>query len=195
MAVSLRQDGAQEGSGDLGSVAGLLRMFYVSEVYGVAANAYMQREYRNLTPDNRRKLEACRLLMGETAERLRAHLSETLRVEVRPPTRAEEMAPLIASLPHGTWHQRLVALEDVSVRGVEAYRKLRVIYGEADPHLCASLIAKEIAVRDFARDELDGETETSVERIVALLSPDSQAALVQFNVQTPPEPPQTARGG
>ncbi|HEY1929176.1 MAG TPA: hypothetical protein VGG92_17065 [Caulobacteraceae bacterium] len=195
MAVSLRQDGAQEGSSDLSSVAGLLRMFYVSEVYGVAANAYMQREYRNLTPDNRHKLEACRLLMIETAERLRAHQAEALRVEVRPPTRAEEMAPLIASLPHGTWHQRLLALEDVSVRGVEAYRKLRGIYGEAEPHLCAFLIAKEIAVRDFARDELDGETETSIERIVALLSPESQAALGQFDARTPPSGPQTARGG
>ena len=180
MAVSLRQDGAQEGSSDLSSVAGLLRMFYVSEVYGVAANAYMQREYRNLSPDNRRKLEACRLLMSETAERLRAHLADTLRVEVRPPTRAEEMAPLIAALPHGTWHQRLVDLEDVSVRGVDAYRKLRGIYGEAEPHLCAFLIAKEIAVRDFARDELDGETDTSIERIVALLSTESQTAFSKF---------------
>jgi len=193
MAVSLRQDGAQEAPGDLGSVSGLLRMFYVSEVYGVAANAFMQREYRNLSPDNRRKLEACRLLMAETAERIRAHLADTLRVDVRPPTRAEEMAPLIASLPHGTWHQRLVALEDVSVRGVDAYRKLRGIYGEAEPHLCAFLIAKEIAVRDFARDELDGETETSIERIVALLSPESQEAFSHFEAQTPP--PQTARGG
>jgi hypothetical protein len=170
-------------------------MFYVSEVYGVAANAYMQREYRGLTDDNRRKLEACRLLMAETAERLRAHLSESLGVEVRPPTRAEEMAPLIASLPHGSWHQRLVALEDVSVRGVDAYRKLRGIYGEAEPLLCASLIAKEIAVRDFARDELDGETESSVEQIVALLSPESQMALARFDAAAPPPGPQTARGG
>src|ERR1700739_2127780 len=90
MAFSLRQDGAQDGSGDAGSVTGLLRMFYVSEVYGVAANAFMQREYYGLTADHRRKLEACRLLMAETAERLREHLIKELGVEVRPPTRAEE---------------------------------------------------------------------------------------------------------
>jgi hypothetical protein len=168
-------------------------MFYVSEVYSVAANAYMQREYYGLNADHRRKLEACRLLMGETAERLREHLTTELGVDVRPPTRAEEMAPLIAALPHGSWHQRMLALEDVSVRGVEAYRKLRGLYGESEPHLCASLIAKEIAMRDFARDELDGETETSAERIVTLLSADSQTALAGFNAETPP--PQTARGG
>ena len=191
--VSLRQDGAQDGGGDSGSVAGLLRMFYVSEVYGVAANAYMQREYYGLSADHRRKLEACRLLMGETAERLREQLVKELGGEVKPPTRAEEMAPLIASLPHGSWHQRMLALEDLSVRGVEAYRKLRGIYGEAEPHLCASLIAKEIAMRDFARDELDGETETSAERIVTLLSPDSQTSLAGFDADSPP--PQTARGG
>lgn len=194
MAASLRHDGAQDGPSDPGSVAGLLRMFYVSEVYGVAANAYMQREYYGLSSDHRRKLEACRLLMAETAERLREHLTKELGREVRPPTRAEEMAPLIASLPHGSWHQRLLVLEDVSVRGVDAYRKLRGIYGEVEPRLCASLIAKEIAMRDFARDELDGETETSVERIVALLSPASQAALAAFDAETPPAP-QTARGG
>ncbi|HEY2048197.1 MAG TPA: hypothetical protein VGH03_02575 [Caulobacteraceae bacterium] len=195
MAVSLRQDGAQDGSGDAGSLTGLLRMFYVSEVYGVAANAFMQREYYGLTADHRRKLEACRLLMAETAERLREHLIKELGVEVRPPTRAEEMAPLIASLPRGSWHQRLLALESVSVRGVDAYRKLRGIYGETEPHLCASLIAKEIAMRDFARDELDGETETSVERIVALLSPESQTILAAFDAESPPPGSQTARGG
>ncbi|HEX4742508.1 MAG TPA: hypothetical protein VH353_14375 [Caulobacteraceae bacterium] len=168
-------------------------MFYVSEVYGVAANAYMQREYHGLSADHRHKLEACRLLMSETAERLREQLVKELGLEVKPPTRAEEMAPLIAALPHGSWHQRMLALEDLSVRGVEAYRKLRGIYGDAEPHLCASLIAKEIAMRDFARDELDGETETSAERVVTLLSPDSQTSLAGFDADAPP--PQTARGG
>jgi hypothetical protein len=195
MAIPARHDGAHDGASDPGSIAALLRMFYVSEVYGVAANAYMQRTYRGLTEDHRRKLEACRLLMAETAERLRAHLAEDLGLEVKPPTRAEEMAPLIAALPHGSWHQRLLAMEDVSVRGVEAYRKLRGIYGEAEPLLCASLIAKEIAMRDFARDELDGETESSIERIVTLLGPESQTALGHYDASAPPPGPQTARGG
>lgn len=189
MTVPPRQDGASDPT----SVAGLLRMFYVSEVYSVAANAYMQREYHGLTRDHRRKIEACRLVTAETAERLRDHLAQVLGVNVRPPTRAEEMAPLIASLTRGSWHERMVALEDVSVRGVDAYRKLRGVYGEAEPHLCAFLIAKEIAVRDFARDELDGETETSIERIVTLLSAESQAALAAFDAGAPPA--QTARGG
>src|SRR5271156_1624163 len=156
MALPVRHDGAQDGPSDPGSIVSLLRMFYVSEVYGAAANAYMQRNYHGLTPDHRRKLEACRLLMAETAERLLTHLTRELKVEVHRPTRAEEMAPLIATLPHGSWHERLLMQEDVSVRGVEAYRKLRAIYGEAEPLLCASLIAKDIAMRDFARDELDG---------------------------------------
>jgi hypothetical protein len=174
---------------DTASVVELLRMFYVSEVYGAAANSYMQRAYNGLNDEQRHKLEACRLLMVETSERLLVHLTSDLGVVVRPPTRAEEMAPLIANLPFGSWHDRVMALEQICVRGVEAYRKLRGLYGESEPLLCASLMAKEIAVRDFARDELDGEVERSLDRIVGLLGPEAQQQLRQFDAA------QTARGG
>lgn len=184
MAREAHKDGSPASARDLAPVVELIRMFYVAEVYGVAATAYMQRAYAGLSSDQRRKLEACRLLMAQTGELLRDHLTTKMGVDVTAPTRAEEMAPLIANLPHGSWRDRLMAIEDASVRAVEAYRKLRELYGESEPQFCASLMAKEIALRDFARDELDGEAERSLDRIIALLSPQAQAALAQ-----------TARGG
>jgi hypothetical protein len=37
-----------------------------------------------------------------------------------------------------------------------------------------------MALRDFARDELDGEGETSLAGILALLGPDDRAAIAAF---------------
>lgn len=150
----------------------LLRMFYVSEVYGVETFACMLRSYQGLTPDQRRKLEACRQLEIAAVRLLLDHIVRTLRMEVRPPRRARQAAETLAPLKYASWDDRMAELEALAIRGVTSYRSFKNLYGHHAPTLCAWLLAKEMALRDFARDELDGETEGSIARITALLAAD-----------------------
>ena len=159
------------------SVITMLRMFYVSAAYAEAAFRHMLSAYQGLTDDQKLKVEALRRLTEESSEWIRKALGEAWSVEVGPPKRAGEMAVLIADQPIGTWHDRMVRLEDICVRGVESFRVLRQIYGQRAPELCATLLAKQMAMRDFARLELDGEGASSLAMLLRLLSPTARADL------------------
>ena len=175
-------DGGRESQpADEAPLVPLLRAFYISDIYAAAVNGYVWREAVGLTADQRRKLRALRLLRQETIELIRAHLQDHLGVEVMEPKRAAYAGPMAAELPDPSWRSMLRLLEAFSERGVAACRILRGAYGEVEPRFCADLLAREIARRDFARDELDGEADGSIDRIVALLSPDGQAVLARLD--------------
>jgi hypothetical protein len=158
----------------------LMRMLYVTQVYAGETYARMLETYRGLSPDQRRKLEACRRLEIARGRLLFDHMAGDLGLAIKPPSRARQAAVTLAALPHGTWYERMTDLEGASLRGVAGYRTLRALYGAAQPQLCALLLAQEMALRDFARDELDGETAESALRMFALLSPEDREAVAAF---------------
>jgi hypothetical protein len=166
-------------------VVALLQAFHVSEVYAAAANDDLRQSRDALTADQRRKQEALRLLLLETSELIRLHLSERFGVEVNAPVRAEELAPALVNLASPTWRDGLLLLEAMATRAVSACRVLRDLHGEAEPLFCASLLAREIARRDFAREELDGAGGRSLDRIIVLLSSEGRAALQGFDPDAP----------
>ncbi len=162
------------------TTANLLRLLYISEVYSAETFSCMLATYDDLTVDQRRKLEAARRLEVAMAGRLFKHLTHDLGRNIRPPSRARQIAESLANLPHGTWFERMTDLESGSIRGVMGFRALKSAYGHQEPRLCALLLAHEMALRDFARDELDGETTDSINRILALLSPEDRAAIEAY---------------
>jgi hypothetical protein len=155
----------------------LLRMFYAAQVYAVETFTLMLDTYQGLTEAQRRKLDACRRLERRVAGWLNDHLSVDLKLAVNAPRRARQAAEILASLRHGSWADRMAELEGVAIRGVTCFRSLKALYGEREPTLCARLLAKEMALRDFARDELDGLEEESLDRILALLGPEDCVAV------------------
>jgi hypothetical protein len=167
------------------AAASLRRMLYVSQVYAGETYARMLTTYHGLSPGQRRKIEACRRLEIARGRLLFDHMTGELGLALRPPSRARQAAITLAALPHGTWSERMADLEGASIRGVAGYRALRALYGARQPQLCALLLAQEMALRDFARDELDGETEESSLRIIALLSPEDRDAVAAFEGSAP----------
>ena len=159
----------------------LLRMLYVTEVYSAETFARMLETYRGLSGDQRRKLEACRRLELAMSRRLHDHLTRDLGLPVRTPPRARQAAETLASLPHGAWSERMTELEGGSIRGVTGFRTLKALYGEREPNLCATLLAHEMALRDFARDELDGQPDCSLDRILKLLGAEDRRAVAALD--------------
>ncbi len=164
------------------TVVSFLRMLYVTEVYSAEAFAVMLETYVGLTADQRRKFEACRRLELAMSRRLLDHLTANLGRSVRPPSRARQAAETLAPLAHGSWFDRMTELEGGSIRGVMGFRTLKTLYGDREPNLCGTLLASEMAMRDFARDELDGDSDYSLNRILALLGPEDRAAVAAFAV-------------
>jgi hypothetical protein len=164
------------------STLGVLHLLYVSAAYGVESFALMLETYHGLTADHRRKLDACRRLAATRARLISDHVSQDLAIEVKPPTRTRQAAESLATLQHGSWSDRMSELEIASIRGVQGFRTLKSIYGARQPRLCAVLLAHEMALRDFARDEMDGETGESLYRILALLDPEDRAAIATLDV-------------
>lgn len=161
-------------------VASLLRMLFVTEVYSAAAFAHMLATYEGLSRDQRRKLEACRRLEVTMGGRILDHLTLGLGLQIKHPPRAKQAGESLAPQRHATWPERMTEMESGSIRGVMGFRTLKGMYGEREPALCATLLAHEMALRDFARDELDGETGFSINRVLALLGPEDQAAVAAF---------------
>jgi hypothetical protein len=159
----------------------LLRMFYVTQVYSVESFGYMLETYQGLTREHRRKLEACRRLALAISRRLFDHLTLDRGYDLKPPARARQAARTLATQQMATWAERMSELEAGAYRGVEAARGLKALYGGEQPRLCATLLAHEMALRDFARDELDGLGEGSLDGILALLDPADRAAIAAFN--------------
>jgi hypothetical protein len=158
----------------------LLRMFYVTQVYSVETFGYMLESYQGLSADHRRKIEACRRLALAISRRLRDHITRDLGLDLKPPARARQAARTLATQQTASWADRMTELEQGAYRAVTAARALKALYGAEQPTLCATLLAHEMALRDFARDELDGEGETSLAGILALLGPDDRAAIAAF---------------
>jgi hypothetical protein len=175
--ASARPASPPEGSGATAET--LLRMLYVTAVYGAECFAYMLETYAGLTPEHRRKLEACRRLELAMSQRLMRHLTDDLGLTVKPPARARQAAKTLVTLQHASWFDRMAEIEGAAIRGVAAGRTLKAIHGDREPNLCAVLMAREMALRDFARDEMDDEPEFSIDRVLALLSPEDRAAVAR----------------
>ncbi|HWE99646.1 MAG TPA: hypothetical protein VG248_07610 [Caulobacteraceae bacterium] len=156
-------------------VVTMLDVLFVSEQYGAAAYAEILDTYQGLSDDQRLKINALRLVQLETVETLRKHLHDAFAMEAPLSRRAAEMGKAIADQPVATWHDRMLRMEGICVRAVESYRVLRSLYGSRQPELCAKLLAMRLAMRDFARRELDGEHEQSLPPVLRLLSPEAQA--------------------
>lgn len=156
-------------------VVTMLDVLLVTEQYGAAAYAEILRSYQGLTPDQRVKINALRLLQLEAVDTLRTHLGRAFGVRTRLSRRAAEMGATIADQPSATWHDRMLRMEGICVRAVESYRVLRNLYGSREPEFCARLLAIRLAMRDFARRELDGEGESALPHLLRLLPPAAQA--------------------
>jgi hypothetical protein len=158
----------------------LLRMLYVTYVYGAEAFAYVLESYQGLTLEQRRKFEACRRLEVMVSGLLFDHITRDLGQTLKPPARARQAALALATQRHGTWFDRMAELEAAAIRGVEGARLLTALYGARQAHLCAVCLGHEMALRDFARDEMDGESEHSIDRVMAMLGPADRAAVAAF---------------
>jgi hypothetical protein len=166
-------------------IVALLQALYVSEVYAAVTDAHLCQACDHFTGDQRLKQEALRLLRLETSELIYDHLWDRFGVEAVAPARAEEIAPTLLDLASSSWRDGLVLIEAMATRGVAACRLLRDLHAGAEPLFCASLLVREIARRDFAREELDGREECSLDRIVKLLSREARVALQRFDPDAP----------
>jgi len=156
----------------------LLRMIYVSEVYSAGTFAYVLETYEGLTAGQRRRFDACRRLEVMIAARLFDHLTRDLGLPIKPPVRTRQAVLNLAPPRHGTWFDYMTELEGGAIRGVQSARALKAMYQDREPNLCATLLASRMALRDFARDELDDQSESSLDRILALLSPEDREAVI-----------------
>jgi hypothetical protein len=164
------------------SAIALLNLMYAARVYAIEAFNYMLETYAHLTPDQRRKFEACRRLEIAMCRRLFSHLTNDLGLTVRPPGRIRQVAVSLAVAGrNGTWFDGMTDLEGAAIRGVQSCRMLKALYQHRDVNLCATMLASRMALRDFARDELDDLTDVSLDRILALLSAEDRQAIADFD--------------
>jgi hypothetical protein len=162
------------------TVVSLLRMLYVTQIYSAETFAFMLETFSGLTPQQRRKFEACRRLEAAIGRLLFEHLTLDLGQSFRPPSRARRAAETLAPPAYGTWFDYMTEIEAASIRGVQGARTLMGLYRAGAPRLCATLLASRMALRDFARDELDDLSDVSLDRILALLDDDDRRAVAEF---------------
>jgi hypothetical protein len=172
---TLEKPDRAENSDDIAT--NLIRMLYVSQVYSAEAFGYVLETFTNLTADQKRKFEACRLLEITVSQRLLRRLTDDLSLTIRPPSRARQAAASLAPPRDGTWFDYMTELEAAATRGIQGARALKTLYQTQDANLCATLLASRMALRDFARDELDGQTQRSLHPILALLSSEDRSAV------------------
>jgi hypothetical protein len=161
-------------------VVSLLRRMYGARVYVAETFSYMLENYTELTPDQRRKLHACRRLEIAMGRRLFTHLTQDLGLSVRPPARVHQAVTLLAWPRHATWFDKMGEMEQAAIRGVQVSRGFKTMYQSRDANLCATLLASRMALRDFARDELDEMPEVSLGQVLALLDTEDREAIASF---------------
>jgi len=118
-------------------------------------------------PERRRKFEVLTRLEAKTREAcLPAMRRHGLPTDPDPKTVAD--AKVLGEAVLGmTWEQLLSSFEPITSQFLALYRRIGEI-SEADRAESGLLVAHEQALMDFARRELAGETETSLELIEAL---------------------------
>jgi hypothetical protein len=163
-----------------GRIVERLRSMSYIEMYGEAMFGLMLEHGGALTPEQRRKIEACRLLEVEMSELLCKHLA----LELGLPIGALSHRPLTASekktIHEQSWQARMEALETVASVIVAAARELKTAYSRRQPTLCNTLLAHALMLRDFAHHEAEGDVDRSLGGVVSLLGADAREALLAF---------------
>ena len=139
---------------------------YQGEVGGEALfMAYMAAE-----TDSTRKLKwaTCMQLETETKARLRPFLIR-VGLDLEEERDAEELAQRRASYPARTWVEHMQWLVRVTDYYLEQFRALESAAPPEDLEIMQSMIVHESALQNFARCELAGDTDTSLEAVNALL--------------------------
>jgi hypothetical protein len=123
-----------------------------------------------ITPDQRLKCRACRALDGLTADRLAAQIRREGRIGVPDDPAGDEVAAVFASLRKASWIDSLLLLRAMLAESVPIGREFKALYEERNPELGAVFLAHRLALRDFVEAELAGDTDRSLDPILALLS-------------------------
>ena len=165
-----------------GQVVDLLSWIYEIELYGEAMYALMLEHGGPLTAQQRRKVEACRLLEIQMTELLGTHLVLELGVSLNISLNRAH-SRLERTIIHGkSWQSRMAALEAAAAGMVGPLRELKILYAERQPMLCNTLLAHALMIRDFAHAEAEGDVDGSLGRIVSLLDEGAREALLQYQV-------------
>ncbi len=122
-----------------------------------------------LTPDQRLKCRACRALDGQTADRLAVQIRREGRIGVPDDPAGDEVVAVFASLRKASWIDSLLLLRAMLAESVPIGREFKALYEERDPELGAVFLAHRLALRDFVEAELAGDTDRSLDPILALL--------------------------
>src|SRR5438874_1718362 len=119
-----------------GPIVELLSWIYEIELYGEAMYALMLEHGGELTADQRRKVEACRLLEIQMTELLGTHLVLELGVCVNPSLNRAHSS-LERAIVHGrSWRRRMAALETAAAEMLGPLRELKLMYATRQPTLC-----------------------------------------------------------
>src|SRR5438552_2812245 len=113
-----------------GPVVDLLSWIYEIELYGEAMYALMLEHGGELTADQRRKVEACRLLEIQMTEFLGTHLVLELGVSLNPSLNRAHSS-LERTIIHGkSWRKRMAAVETAAAEMLGPLRELKLLYAK-----------------------------------------------------------------
>jgi hypothetical protein len=133
-----------------------------------------------LSFEQRRKIEACRLLTVEMAELIHHHFVLHLGLPLSAPSTLTFGPGLHTAIHEESWQARMIGLELATTPAVAHFRELKSQYAARAPKLCNTLLAHALMVRDFAHREAEGEPEHSLGGVVSLLGAEGREALLLF---------------
>lgn len=159
------------------SLEELLEYLFNDEIVGQAIFERLLGKAHWLSPDQRWKIDVCRLLEAQTKRTIERHFQVKFRRAPRDLGRRREGEGLGDALVGTDWATLLQAYETETGKALAYYRELSRRYGAEEPGFCAKLTAHELGLRDFARDEVRGESGIAIARVLSLLD-DRYAAQV-----------------
>lgn len=151
------------------SLEELLEYLFNDEILGEAIFERLLEKAHWMSADQRWKIDVCRLLEAQTKRAIERHFQARFRRAPRDLGRRPEGESLGNALAAADWATLLQAFETETGNALVYYRQLSGLYGAEEPGFCAKLTAHELGLRDFARDEAQGDSGIGIARVLSLL--------------------------
>lgn len=151
------------------TVEGLLEYLFNDEIVGEAIFERLLDKADWLSPDQRWKIDVCRLLEAQTKRAIERHFQAKFKRAPRDTGRRREGEDLGDTLAAADWPTLIEAYETETNVALAYYRELTRLHFTEEPGFCANLSAHELGLRDFARDEANAESDIAITRVLALL--------------------------
>lgn len=148
------------------------------EAFEVAMWDVLLHSNTRIQVNQRRKCECCRRLDSLARDRLAVHLVRDRGLVLPGPPSTAAVAAALAPLERASWTERMLVMQTIIVEAIPIGRRFKTLHQRRDARLGAFFLAHRLAFRDFAEAELAGETERSLDPILALLGPAPDGAAV-----------------